>query len=123
MVKKQANPIATKADTDALARRLDSHDQRFDLIDARFDKSDGVQKNLAIEMINLRTEIGAVEERLIAQIKKFENYFATTLDRAVSRMETFWRETATVPLALDRFDAALADHERRITSLENRPAR
>ncbi len=116
MVKKQQNRVATKADTDALARRLDGHDKRFDTME-------GIQRNFAIEMIKLRTETVALEERLIARIKKFENYFATTLDRAVGRMETFWRESATLPKALDRFEAALTDHERRITSLENRSAR
>ena len=53
----------------------------------------------------------------MAQVK---SHVSGVLDRAVSRMETLWRESVTLPREIDRHAAILGDHAARIKSLEAR---
>ncbi len=73
-------------------------------------------KRLAHEIIKTNVRIDRLGTELRGEMRALRADVVTTMDTAVSRMETLWRESAILPRVID-------DHARRIAALEARPPR
>jgi hypothetical protein len=98
--------FATKADLERFATKADLHETR---------------RTLAIEIVKTNARIDSVKDQLMEEMSQVKSHVSGVLDRAVSRMETLWRESVTLPKEIDRHAAILGDHASRIKALEARP--
>ncbi|MFI5363037.1 MAG: hypothetical protein ACHQ49_13785 [Elusimicrobiota bacterium] len=98
--------FATKADLDRFATKTDLSETR---------------RALAIEIVKTNARIDSAKDELHGEMSNLKSYVTTELDRAVSKIETLWRESATLPKEIDRHAVILDDHAARIKALEDRP--
>jgi hypothetical protein len=107
--------FATKADLERFATKADL--ERFatktDLAETR--------RSLALGIAKTNTRMDSLEIRLMGEMSQIKSHVSSVMDRAVDRMETLWRESATLPKEIDRHAAILSDHASRIKTLEARP--
>ncbi|NNN06102.1 MAG: DUF1640 domain-containing protein [Elusimicrobia bacterium] len=73
-------------------------------------------RRLAHEIVKTNVRIDRLGDDLRGEMRALRSDVSKTMDTAVSRMETLWRESVLLPRVLD-------DHARRIAALEARPSR
>ncbi|NNN05781.1 MAG: hypothetical protein HKL90_07755 [Elusimicrobia bacterium] len=73
-------------------------------------------RRLAHEIVKTNARVDRLGDDLRGEMRALRGDVAKTMDAAVSRMETLWRESALLPGIID-------DHDRRISALETRALR
>lgn len=92
---------ATRADLQTAESRLDK----------KIDK-------VAVELMRTQGQIEAAEERLNTKMDEGFDRVVKTVDSFVARIETYARESVTIPKTLDAHGDKLREHEKRLDSLE-----
>ncbi len=116
----KADLAGVKADlvgvkTDLAGVKTDLAGVKTDLAGVKTDLAAST-KRLAHEIIKTNVRIDRLGTELRGEMRALRADVVTTMDTAVSRMETLWRESAILPRVID-------DHARRIAALEARPPR
>lgn len=101
---------ATKADLDAAKAELKADAARLN------EKSD----RLAADQVRMRGDMAAMEQRLGSLIREESAKTAATIGAFLTKLETYDRESLTLPKTLDLHGEKLRDHESRIKRLETR---
>lgn len=111
--------LATKSELAAGWQRLD------DKLDASVkrldDKIDDAVKRLSGEIFKTNGRMDAMEGRLSARMDAGFDRITGTIDSFAAKLETFARESLTLPKTLDAHGLRLKDHEERIGLLEAGP--
>ncbi|NNN05042.1 MAG: hypothetical protein HKL90_03995 [Elusimicrobia bacterium] len=112
---------ATKADVVAVKSELKS-ELKSEIAGVKAEIS-GVKSDLAAstrrlahEIVKTNARIDRLSDDLRGEMRGLRGDVSKTMDVAVSRMETLWRESVLLPRVID-------DHDRRISALEARPSR
>ncbi|MFH1725133.1 MAG: hypothetical protein ABII00_11010 [Elusimicrobiota bacterium] len=105
---RDADKPATKSDIGRLDRKIDGVDSR---LDRKIDR-------VAMELGRTQTQMREMEQRLGARMDAGFDRVTDVIDSFAGKIETYSRETATIPKTLDRHGDKLRDHERRIDRLE-----
>ncbi|HBO97399.1 MAG TPA: hypothetical protein DD648_05145 [Candidatus Omnitrophica bacterium] len=113
--------FATKADLDRFATKIELKEEIAGLRTELNLEIAETRRTLAIEIVKTNARIDSVKDQLMEELSQIKSHVSGVLDRAVSRMETLWRESVTLPKEIDRHAAILGDHAVRIKALEARP--
>jgi septal ring factor EnvC (AmiA/AmiB activator) len=109
-----------KSDVTGLKGDIARLDAKIGGVEKRLEtKIDGVHRGLAVEIVKTNTRMGEMESRLTALIRQESASTAGRLDAFLAKMETYARETVSIPRALDAHGEKLRDHEVRIIALES----
>lgn len=120
----QPDPPATQSDIRRLDERGDAIQSDIRRLAAEFVRSnaqrDKMEERLAAEIVRSNGLRDKMEERLIALIREESAKNAGRMDAFLGRIETYDRESATLPKTIDEHGKTLRDHERRLGTLESR---
>ena len=110
------------AKIDAVEQRLDA---KIDGVEKRLDaKIDGV----IVELVKTQGAMESMEGRLTSLIREESRKTNGTIDSFLANLETYSRESFTLPQAIDQHgetlrghEAKLGEHDRRLRAVEARP--
>lgn len=118
----QPDTPATKSDIRRLDERGDAIQSDIRRLDGKIDNTQADVRRLATEIVRSNAARDKMEERLSALIREESAKNAGRIDAFLSRLETYDRESATLPKAIDEHGKTLRDHERRLGALESQRA-
>ena len=75
-------------------------------------------KAMALDLISTKEEMSQLKETV--STKTDIHRLAGALDMVLDKLETYGRETLTIPATLDSHGSKLEEHERRIRTLESK---
>lgn len=119
------NQPATKGDLEGVRSDLKADighlDQKVDDVRSELkDELKAVEKKLVLGNIKTNTRMDKMEERLRADIRDVSHQVAGRIDSFLNRLETYDRESVTLPKTLDEHGTMLRDHEKRLTTIETK---
>lgn len=118
MPAKSGSKPATQAQLKAVQSELKTNIKAVRI--ALSGKIDGVEQKLVVEIVKTNERMGKMEERLTSLIREESAKTVGRIDAFLGRLETYARESVTIPKTLDSHGEKLRDHERRLSIIESK---
>ena len=114
MPRKNNSAPAALRDIEASRRLIMAHVLQVDR------KLDAAVQRLALDNFKSQDRVSGLEEGLRKDMRRVEAVVAEKLDAFMTKLQTIWRESAVLPLVIDRHGDTLKEHHERLLRLESR---